>query len=444
MAKAPTSAPPSPLNARLAAELGRLESQSQLRRLAILPEMNFCSNDYLALSKDQRLQQAIADAMAQGIAVGSTGSRLLSGNAQIWEKLESELAEFTGAEAALYFNSGYAANVGLLSSIASPRDTIFSDSANHASIIDGIRLSGAAKVIFPHLNLEVLEDKLRRHDSSAGSHGANGTRANEVGANELGADKFDASAVGADRSRASSGQKFIVAESVFSMDGDRAPLGDLLALASRYGAELIVDEAHATGVFGPQGRGLAAEAEASSAQPILAVVHTCGKALAGVGAFISCSQTLKQYLINRARTFIFSTALPPYVAAQMRAAIPIVAAANSQRAHLAGLGKHLRDRLQAAGFDTAQSDSQIVPVLLGTNERAVQFAAKLCDAGFAVRAIRPPTVPQGTARLRLSLHAGMSLALVDNLVDALVHVREEVSALECSAAHGSGLYLEPA
>jgi 8-amino-7-oxononanoate synthase len=228
------------------------------------------------------------------------------------------------------------------------------------------------------------------------------------------------------------------------MDGDRAPLGDLLGLASRYGAELIVDEAHATGVFGPHGRGLAAEAETSSAQPILAVVHTCGKALAGVGAFVSCSETLKQYLINRARTFIFSTALPPYIAAQMRAAIPIVAAADPQRAHLAALGKHLRARLQAAGFVTMHSDSQIVPVLLGTNERAVQFAATLCAAGFAVRAIRPPTVPQGTARLRLSLHAGMSLALLDNLVEAMIRIRDQVSAPECSAAHGSGLHLEPA
>jgi 8-amino-7-oxononanoate synthase len=205
-----------------------------------------------------------------------------------------------------------------------------------------------------------------------------------------------------------------------------------------------VDEAHATGVFGPQGRGLAAEAEASSVQPILAVVHTCGKALAGVGAFISCSATLKQYLINRARTFIFSTALPPYVAAQMRAAIPIVLAADSQRAHLTGLGKHLRARLQAAGFDTAYSDSQIVPVLLGTNERAVQFATKLCDAGFAVRAIRPPTVPQGTARLRLSLHAGMSLTLLDSLVEAMIRIREQVSASAYREERGSGLYLEPA
>jgi 8-amino-7-oxononanoate synthase len=413
MAKAPTS----PLRSRIAAELTRLESQSQLRHLTVLPEMNFCSNDYLALSGDPRLQQAVTDAMGKGCAVGSTGSRLLSGNARIWEELESQLAQFTGAESALYFNSGYAANVGLLSCIASPRDTIFSDSANHASIIDGLRLSGANKTIFSHLNLEVLEDKLRKHDRANGAVGTN------------------------------PGQKFVVVESVFSMDGDRAPLADLLALAARYGAELIVDEAHATGVFGAQGRGLAAEAEIesqnSTGQSILAVVHTCGKALAGVGAFVCCSETLKQYLINRARTFIFSTALPPYVAAQMRAAIPVVAAADAQRAHLAALSAHLRARLQEAGFDTARCDSQIVPVLLGSNERAVQFATKLCDAGFAVRAIRPPTVPQGTARLRLSLHAGMSIALLDRLVAAMIGIRNRIPA-PVGAARDAGLYLEPA
>ena len=145
------------------------------------------------------------------------------------------------------------------------------------------------------------------------------------------------------------------------------------------------------------------------------------------------SETLKQYLINRARTFIFSTALPPYIAAQMRAALSVVAAADSQRAHLAQLGDHLRARLRDAGFDTGRSDSQIVPVLLGSNERAMQFAGLLCDAGFAVRAIRPPTVPAGTARLRLSLHAGMSIALLDSLVEAMLLIRERISAPLCSA-----------
>jgi 8-amino-7-oxononanoate synthase len=403
--------PASSLRARLEGELASLESQSQLRQLAILPDMNFCSNDYLALSKDPRLQQAIVTAVNEGSAVGSTGSRLLSGNSLIWETLESELAQFTGAEAALYFNSGYAANVGLLSCVAGPRDTIFSDRANHASIIDGIRLSGARKIIFPHLDLQYLEDKLRALD------------------------KAGANAVQQER-----GQKFIVVESVFSMDGDRAPLADLLALAERWGAEVIVDEAHATGVFGEQGRGLATGAStpaspiSSTSQGLFAVVHTCGKALAATGAFVCCSETLKRYLINRARTFIFSTALPPYIAAQMRATIPIVSAADSRRAHLQTLATHLRARPQRAGFDTADSDSQIVPVLLGSNERAVQFAARLCDAGFAVRAIRPPTVPVGTARLRLSLHAGMSIALLDSLVEALVRVREQTPAVAYSAA----------
>jgi len=383
MAKARTS----PLLGELRAELAALESQSQLRHLAILPETNFCSNDYLALSRDDRLRRAAKAALEEGSAVGATGSRLLSGNATIWESLEAELAQFAGAEAALYCNSGYAANVGLFGCIAGPADLIFSDSANHASIVDGIRLSGARKVIFPHLDLGRLEEELRKY-------------------------------------QADPGRKIIAVESVFSMDGDRAPLADLAALAVRWGAALIVDDAHATGVFGEKGRGLASD----TGPVLLATVHTCGKALAGVGAYVCGSETLKQFLINRARTFIFSTALPPYVAAQMRAVLPIVGAAEDRRAHLINLGTHLRARLRESGFDVARSDSQIVPVVLGANERAVQFAERLCDAGFAVRAIRPPTVPAGTARLRLSLHAGMSVALLDALVSALVRIRDEMPA----------------
>ena len=371
--------------------LDALEARSQLRRLEIVRGVNFCSNDYLGLSTDVRLREAVAAALAGGSPVGSTGSRLLSGHSLIWEELENELAQFAGAEAALYFNSGYAANVGLFSCILQPDDVVFSDSANHASIIDGIRLSGARKVIFPHLDLNVLEGELRRYASGPG-------------------------------------QRFIALESVFSMGGDRAPIAGLLALAERYGAELIVDEAHATGVLGPQGRGLVAAAGA--AHRVLAVVHTCGKALAGMGAFVSCSNVLKQYLVNHARTFIFSTALPPYLAAQMRAAIRIVAAADAERVRLQNLAAHLRARLRDNGFDTAHSDSQIVPVILGENERALAFAARLGEEGFAVRAIRPPTVPAGTARLRLSLTVGHTTEILDRLADALVQTREEL-ALAC-------------
>jgi 8-amino-7-oxononanoate synthase len=381
---------------RAQAALEALEARSQLRRLEIIEGegINFCSNDYLGLSTDARLREAVASALAGGSVVGSTGSRLLSGHARIWDELERELAQFAGSEAALYFNSGYAANVGLLSCVLQPGDVVFSDRANHASIIDGIRLSGARKVIFPHLDLNVLEDELRRCGPMPE-------------------------------------QKFIVTESVFSMEGDRASIADLITLAERYGAELIVDEAHAIGVLGPQGRGLAAAAGAT--QRVLAVVYPCGKALAGAGAFLACSNVLKQYLVNHARTFIFSTALPPYVAAQMRAAIRIVTAADAERALLQNLASHLRARLREHGFDTARSDSQIVPVLLGENERALRMAERLCREGFAVRAIRPPTVPAGTARLRLSLTVKHTAGILDRLAGALVRGREEF-ALACGQA----------
>jgi 8-amino-7-oxononanoate synthase len=389
MAKPPASA----LRARLEGELASLEAQAQLRRLEVIPSLNFCSNDYLGLADDPRLREAVAAALAAGSAVGSTGSRLLSGNAAIWEDLEAQLAEFAGAEAVLYFNSGYAANVGLFSSVLRADDIVFSDSANHASIIDGIRLSGARKVIFPHLDLNFLEAELRKSGSGGG-------------------------------------QRFIAVESVFSMDGDRAPLADLLALAERYGAETIVDEAHATGVFGPQGRGLVA---ADAGGRVFAVVHTCGKALAGMGAYVSGPAALKQFLVNRARSFIFSTALPPYIAAQMRAVIGIISGADAERSRLASLSAHLRARLREAGFDTGRSDSQIIPVILGQNDRAVEFAARLCRDGFAVRAIRPPTVPPGAARLRLSLTVRHSAETLDRLVNALVEAREQINPSFCSA-----------
>ena len=379
---------------RARADLDTLEAHSQLRRLEIVRGINFCSNDYLGLSTDARLGEAVAAALAGGSPSGSTGSRLLSGHALIWDELEDELAQFAGTEAALYFNSGYAANTGLFSCVLQPDDVVFSDSANHASIIDGIRLSGACKVIFPHLDLNVLEDELRRAAPGRG-------------------------------------QKFIAVESVFSMDGDRAPIAGLLALAERYGAELIVDEAHATGVLGPQGLGLVAAAGATNR--VLAVVHTCGKALAGMGAFVLCSNVFKQYLVNHARSFIFSTALPPYLAAQARAAIRIAAAADAERGRLRDLAAHLRAGLRDNGFDTARSDSQIVPVLLGENERALAVAARLGQDGFAVRAIRPPTVPPGTARLRLSLTVRHTTEMLDRLTDSLVRAREAAALSRCQA-----------
>ncbi len=366
--------------ARLAAELEQLESRSQLRSLDHIEGVNLCSNDYLALSREPRLKAAVVEALRGEAHPGSTGSRLLSGNDPAWEALEEEFAAFTGAEAALFFSSGYAANLGLLSALLRPEDLVFSDSANHASLIDGIRLSRARKVIFPHLDLNFLEDRL------------------------------------AD-SRRERCERFIVIESLFSMEGDRAPLAEIAALAAQYGAALIVDEAHATGVLGPEGRGLVTEAGVRDA--VFASVHTCGKALASAGAFVAGSDILKRFLVNRARTFIFSTALPPYMAHQIRTALKLAQQADDRRKRLLSLADALRGRLKELGLDTGRSDSQIVPVMLGSNDSALRAAEALQRAGFAIRAIRPPTVAPGTARLRISLNAGLSETDCDRIAQAL-------------------------
>jgi 8-amino-7-oxononanoate synthase len=374
------------LNRRILAELSDLEARAQLRNLESPHGIDLNSNDYLGLSTHPRIKQAVLESVNSAARMASTGSRLLSGHDEAWDLLEREFAGWVGTEAALYFTSGYAANVGLLGALLRPEDVVFSDSANHASLIDGIRLAKCLRVVFPHLDLNFLEDELRR-------------------------------------SAASDGARVIVVESIFSMDGDRAPLADLVALANRYGAELIVDEAHATGVRGPRGSGCVADAGLSA--KVLATVHTCGKALAAAGAFVCGSDHLRHFLINRARTFIFSTALPPYFAAQVAVGMNLAREADGDRERLARLGAFLRDELRANGFEPGGSDSQIVPVVLGPNEVAMQFADYLRARGFGVRAIRPPTVPAGTARLRLSMTSKLSQNLLTDFVAALVQARAE-------------------
>ncbi|HWZ55489.1 MAG TPA: 8-amino-7-oxononanoate synthase [Verrucomicrobiae bacterium] len=376
------------LNQRILAELSDLEARAQLRSLEFPHGVDLNSNDYLGLSTHPRIKQAVLEGVNSATRMGSTGSRLLSGHDEAWDLVEREFARWAGADAALYFTSGYAANVGLLGAVLRAEDVVFSDSANHASLIDGIRLSKCRRVVFPHLDLNFLEDELRH---SAPVDGA----------------------------------RVIVVESIFSMEGDRAPLGNLAALASRYGAELIVDEAHATGVRGPHGSGCVAEAGLSA--KVLATVHTCGKALAAAGAFVCGSENLRRFLINRARTFIFSTALPPYFASQVAIGMNLAEEADGDREHLARLGIFLRDELRANGFEPG-GDSQIVPVILGSNEVAIQFADYLRARGFGVRAIRPPTVPAGTARLRLSVTSKLSKNVLAELVAALVQARAEFPA----------------
>jgi 8-amino-7-oxononanoate synthase len=380
----------SALTRSLESELREIEARGQLRTLEIPAGINFCSNDYLGLATNPALRIAVMDAVARTERVGSTGSRLLAGNAHEWEELEREFADFAGLDAALYFTSGYAANVGLLSAVAGLGDIIFSDAANHASLIDGARISGAEKVVFPHCDLAALELALHDHVSQPG-------------------------------------RKLVVTESVFSMDGDLAPLREMTLLAKRFGAEMIVDEAHATGVFGTEGRGRVAELEL--VDEIFAVVHMCGKALASAGAFVCGGATLKKYLINRARTFLFNTALPPYFAEQIRAALALARGADVERARLRAISAKLREDLRAGGWDTGKSASQIVPVLLGENDFAMRIAAELGREGFAVRAIRPPTVAERTARLRLSLNCSLQENEVKRLVRAMTGAREVVGAL---------------
>src|SRR5215813_4094891 len=290
---------------RMKAELARLRSADQFRELVIANGIPLGSNDYLGLSTHPRLKNAIASALERDSRFAGTGSRLLSGNDEVWEQLESEFAGFVGSEAALYFPSGYAANIGMLSSVLKDGDIVFSDASNHASLIDAIRLSRAKRVIFPHLEMDYLEDALRHHSGP--------------------------------------GRKLIVVESIFSMEGDHAPLDDLVQLCSRYDASLIVDAAHSTGIEPPVREDV-----------ILATVHTCGKALASMGAFVAGSHTLRDFLINCARTFIFTTALPPYCAAHVREAMTLAREADAERERLRDLSHGLRRRLRAAGFQTGK------------------------------------------------------------------------------------------
>lgn len=368
------------LMTELQAGLRELESRSQRRTLVEIAGVNLCSNDYLGLAEHPVLKEAVLQAVGGAIRMGGTGSRLLSGHAPVWNEVEEEFAAFAGSEAALYFGSGYAANIGLLTSLAGKDDVIFSDALNHASIIDGIRLSGARKVIYLHRDMSALEAALKEN-------------------------------------RDTRGRKLIVTETVFSMDGDVAPVDEIVALGEKYGAGVIVDEAHATAVHGTGGCGIASRALESG--KIVATMHTCGKALASAGAFVCGSAILRDHLINHARTFIFSTAMPPYMAAQIRAALRLAITMDRERMELISRSADFAASLCREGWKTMGRATQIVPAVIGENDAAVAAAESLQQSGFAVRAIRPPTVPQGTARLRFSLTHKVSVPDLAQLASAL-------------------------
>jgi len=361
--------------------LARLQERSQLRDFAQIEGVNFCSNDYLGLAQDHRLKEAVMEAVKAAPLTGGTGSRLLSGHDVIWNGLEEEFAEFAGMESALYFSSGYGANVGLLTAILGKHDVVFSDALNHASLIDGIRLSGARREIYPHLDLNALEALLRVHKT--------------------------------ERCR-----KIIVTESVFSMDGDLAPLPQLARCVRRRDLWLIVDDAHGLGVVGADGGGVLEHfGLGSDAVPVL--VGTLGKAFGSFGAFVAGSAELIEFLIQKARTYVYTTALPQPVAAATRAALALVRTESWRRERLRTLVGRFRMAAHALGVPLANSTTPIQPVLLGSAAAALAAQRELACAGYWVVAIRPPSVPAGSARLRVTLSAAHTEAEIDGLAEQL-------------------------
>jgi 8-amino-7-oxononanoate synthase len=361
------------------ADLAALSARQRRRTLIAREGMDFSSNDYLGLAFAPRLAQAAQAALARGVPMGSGGSRLLRGNDPEHEALEAEAAAFFGSGSALYFSSGFAANATMLSTLPQRGDLVVHDELVHASAHEGMRIGRADHASAPHNDANAFED-----------------------------------AIVAWRRKGGTGRAWLAVESLYSMDGDRAPLADLAAIAARHDAFLLIDEAHATGVFGRDGRGLADGLD--GAENVI-VLRTCGKALGCEGALVCAAPVVTDFLVNRGRGFIFSTAPSPLMAAVVREALRILADEPERRQRLADLVAHAGTVLGRHGV--APTGSQILPLILGDDGLAMRAAAALQAQGFDVRGIRPPTVPPGTARLRISLTLNADARAVDALAEAL-------------------------
>jgi 8-amino-7-oxononanoate synthase len=380
----------------LQAELEQIKSAGLYRRLRRVESdqgptlmidgrevVNFSSNNYLGLANHPALAAAAKEALDR-YGSGSGASRLISGNMSLHEALESRLAAFKGTEAALVFNSGFQANTGAISTLAGEDDAIFSDALNHASIIDGCRLSRAKTFVYPHSELDGLEEALKN---------AEGFR-----------------------------RKLIVTESIFSMDGDEAPLMGIVELAEKYGAMVMVDEAHATGVFGARGAGVVQAL--GLGERVLVQMGTLGKALGGFGAYIASNRDLRDLLINRCRSFIFTTALPPALMAMAIAAVDLVEREPERRESLRCNCERLRSGLAALGFQLGGGTSPILPLIVGDAGECMSFSEALMDREVFAQGIRPPTVPPGTSRLRITLMATHTDEQIDRALQAFKTVKE--------------------
>ena len=346
------------------AALNALKDDDRLRSLTPRAGIDFSSNDYLALAGCQRMRKAVAAAVEAGTPIGAGGSRLLRGNCAEHESLEAEAARFFGAEAAVFFASGYIANFAVLTTLPQRGDLLVLDALVHASIHEGARAGRAEFRLSAHNDANSIEDVIRTWRSEGGK-----------------------------------GRIWIVAESLYSMDGDFAPLEAIVAIADRHDAFLMMDEAHATGVFGPNGRGLTAAYEGCEN---LIAIHTCGKALGAAGALVTTTGLLRDFIVNRCRPFIFSTAPSPLMAVAVQEALSILRDEPERQQCLANLIDFAHHEI-GARQGWRLSGSQIMPFIAGDNARAMALAVALQARGFDIRGIRPPTVPAGTARLRISL-----------------------------------------
>ncbi len=343
-----------------------------------------CSNNYLGLAEHPALRRAVRDALERyGLGMGA--SRLVSGTSELHEDLERRIASFKGTEAAIVFNSGYAANTGVIPALAAEGDVILSDALNHASIIDGCRLSRARTAVYRHRDMGHLEELLQEHRTSR--------------------------------------RRLIVSDGVFSMDGDIAPLPDLVTLAGRYGATLMIDDAHATGVIGRKGRGTAEHFGMSGEVPIQ--MGTLGKALGSFGAYVAGDRGLIAWIRNRARSYVFSTSLPPALCAASMAALELVDQEPWRRERLWQNRTRLANGLTALGVLPAGAETPILPVIAGSSERALTAAHWLLREGILAPAIRPPSVPEGSARIRTTVMATHSDRDIDRSLSVFHHLKEE-------------------
>ncbi len=376
------------------ADIEQLRDQGLYRRLRVMSSpqgrevivdgkraLNFCSNNYLGLADDPHIVDAAAGAMRE-YGFGAGASRLVSGHMPPHQELEADIAKLKSASSCLVFNSGYAANCGIIPALYGRRDIIFSDKLNHASIVDGAMLSRAEFKRYPHADMQALEEGLKKEGPYR--------------------------------------RRLIVTDSVFSMDGDRAPLGEIVALARRYDAAVMVDEAHGFGVLGPHGGGLIEELDLGKHIDIQ--MGTLSKAAGCAGGYVCGAEALKMSLVNYARSFIYTTAMPPALAVAARCAVRMIHDAHyggQRRRTLKENADYVRQGLKAMGWDTMHSSTCIIPILIKDPGAAMAMSDQLLEKGIFIQAIRPPTVPKDSARLRITVMATHTRSELDHLLSSM-------------------------